>query len=75
MVTLMYYKTTTLKKHINDTELSDKFWDVMKATNTIHYKWSLSGVRSIGGYFYDKDRFEEEVIYIQILMKLILHIK
>ena len=28
--------------------------------NTIHYKWNLSGVRSIGGYFYDKDRFEEE---------------
>ena len=27
----MYYKTTTLKRHINDRELSDKFWDVMKS--------------------------------------------
>ena len=50
----------TKKAHINDRELSDKFWDVMKVANTIHYKWNLSGVRSIGGYFYDKDRFEEE---------------
>ena len=55
-----YQDHYTKKANIDNDELVDKFWGVMKVANTLHYEWNLSGVRSIGGYFYDYYDFEED---------------
>ena len=61
-----YGKENTSQEHyttradISDDLIQERFLNVMKVANTIHYKWNISGVRNIAGFYYDKNKFKEE---------------